>query len=77
MEAVGLKCIDDVIHSSIYHQVLSGDVDASNLSWFDGCGISDVVPAVRIGWRGSAHVLFLYVVLTPNDEVGSAIAPVV
>lgn len=37
----------------------------------------NVVPAVGIGRRGAAYVLFLHVVLAPNDEVRSAVTPVV
>lgn len=50
VQAIGVECVHNAIFSSVNDQVLAGNINCFNLSFFELCDGHDVVPSVGI-WR--------------------------
>jgi hypothetical protein len=77
MQAICLKCIDNIILATIDDHILAGHINASDVPGFERCGISNVIPSVGIGCRRSSNIFLLEVILVLDQEVRRGKAPIV
>lgn len=77
VQAVRLKGIDHIVLPPVHHHILTGQIYTPDISGLKRCGVTDIIPAVGVGWRRAADILLPTVILTFDDEVGCGKAPVV